>query len=249
MKKFKTLIALMLALALVIVAGCKSEPSSTDPTPDAATPSGTNGLETGAPEESATPDDVQTSPSLAPDNTVDPSNGGQTAANTTPSGSTPTATPNVTSKPTSEPTPESEPDITAFKTNDLNGNTYTNSIFARSELTMINVWATWCAPCIKELPDLQRVSDKYAGRMQLFGALFDSSDSGACESALTILEGLNISYPVLKCNAQLKKAMLDPYDINKMPTTLFIDSNGNVVDIVYNSRSFSEWCSIIDRLL
>lgn len=114
---------------------------------------------------------------------------------------------------------------------------------------MINVWATWCAPCIKELPDLQRVSDKYAGRMQLFGALFDSSDSGACESALTILEGLNISYPVLKCNTQLKKAMLDPYDINKMPTTLFIDSNGNVVDIVYNSRSFSEWCSIIDRLL
>lgn len=85
--------------------------------------------------------------------------------------------------------------------------------------------------------------------MQLFGALFDSSDSGACESALTILEGLNISYPVLKCNTQLKKAMLDPYDINKMPTTLFIDSNGNVVDIVYNSRSFSEWCSIIDRLL
>ena len=77
MKKFKTLIALMLALALVIVAGCKSEPSSTDPTPDAATPSGTNGLETGAPEESATPDDVQTSPSLAPDNTVDPSNGGR----------------------------------------------------------------------------------------------------------------------------------------------------------------------------
>ena len=247
MKKFKTLIALVLVLSLVIAAGCKSEPSSADPTPGAETPSVTDGL-TDAPEESATPDDVQASPSLTPDNTTGPSNGGTVASPTT-GGSTPTATPKLTAKPTSEPTPDSEPDITAFKTNDLNGNTYTNSMFARSGLTMINVWATWCDPCIKELPDLQRVSDNYSGRMQLFGALYDSSTSGACESALTILEGLNISYPVLKCNSQLKKAMLDPYGINKMPTTLFIDSNGNVVDIVSGSHSFSEWCSIIDRLL
>ena len=43
------------------------------------------------------------------------------------------------------------PDFTLF---DLDGNPVTQEIFARRDLTVVNVWGTYCPPCIKEMPDL-----------------------------------------------------------------------------------------------
>lgn len=41
-----------------------------------------------------------------------------------------------------------------FEGTDLRGNTVSSDIFSRFKLTMINVWATYCNPCLREMPDL-----------------------------------------------------------------------------------------------
>ena len=49
----------------------------------------------------------------------------------------------------------------AFEAKDMEGNEVTSGVFAESKLTMINVWATYCNPCLNEMPDLGELSGEY----------------------------------------------------------------------------------------
>ena len=44
-----------------------------------------------------------------------------------------------------------------FSLEDINGEVYTQEMFAEYDLTMVNVFATWCSPCVKEIPDLEKL--------------------------------------------------------------------------------------------
>ena len=46
-------------------------------------------------------------------------------------------------------------DLSSFEIVDLNGDTVTQDIFKDYDITMINIWATWCGPCRSELPEIQ----------------------------------------------------------------------------------------------
>ena len=49
------------------------------------------------------------------------------------------------------------------ETTDLDGNTVnTADIFAENKLTMVNIWATFCGPCINEMPELEKIHQEYA---------------------------------------------------------------------------------------
>ena len=56
-----------------------------------------------------------------------------------------------------------------FCTYDLNGEEITNSIFAEKELTVVNIWGTFCAPCIEEMPELEELNKKYGEQIQFLG--------------------------------------------------------------------------------
>ena len=47
-----------------------------------------------------------------------------------------------------------------FTAQDLDGNTVDESIFADYEVTMVNLWGTFCGPCLQEMPDLGEISDE-----------------------------------------------------------------------------------------
>ena len=70
-------------------------------------------------------------------------------------------TPNASSE-QQEPNAASPSLLGEFESVDLEGNTVDESILADHQLTMINVWATFCGPCINEMPDLgQGLSDRW----------------------------------------------------------------------------------------
>ncbi|MFR3500045.1 MAG: TlpA disulfide reductase family protein, partial [Paraclostridium bifermentans] len=48
-------------------------------------------------------------------------------------------------------------DLSGFKTTDLNGNKVTSDLFSKNKLTMVNIWATWCGPCIDEMPEISKL--------------------------------------------------------------------------------------------
>jgi thiol-disulfide isomerase/thioredoxin len=139
-----------------------------------------------------------------------------------------------------------------INTSNLNGETVTNETFTENKLTMLNVWATWCPPCVRELPELQKISEAYAAKgVGVVGVLQDgvtelgAPDEKTIETAKKLLAEVN--YIVI-----LPDETLTTEFINQMayfPTTFFLDSNGEVIRTVIGSRDFDGWKAEIDEIL
>ncbi|MCR5882787.1 TlpA family protein disulfide reductase [Rhizobacter sp. J219] len=92
----------------------------------------------------------------------------------------------------------------------------------RGKVVLVNFWATWCGPCRKEMPHLNRISDKYkSAGLVLLGVNIDEDVRNAAEVA----GKLKVSFPVL---LDTDKAVSKLYDLNSMPSTMVIDRSGKV---------------------
>ena len=138
-----------------------------------------------------------------------------------------------------------------FEAADMEGNEVSSSIFSESKLTMINVWATYCNPCLQEMPDLGELSGEYdSGEFQIIGVISDvqeGADQDTLDKASSLIEQTGADYPHLLLNESLYEAMLT--EVTAVPTTFFFDSNGMVLDTLVGSRDKDEWKEIIDALL
>lgn len=138
-----------------------------------------------------------------------------------------------------------------FEAEDMEGNEVSSSIFSESKLTMINVWATYCNPCLQEMPDLGELSGEYdSGEFQIIGVISDvqeGADQDTLDKASSLIEQTGADYPHLLLNESLYEAMLT--EVTAVPTTFFFDSNGMVLDTLVGSRDKDEWKEIIDALL
>ena len=116
----------------------------------------------------------------------------------------------------------------AFETADLDGNVVTEAVFAEKDLTIVNVWGTFCDPCIGEMPDLAALDEDLPDNVQIIGILCDVSalDQDEAENARTIIHNSGVQYPSL-----LLSKSLYPYvsRITAVPTTFLVDSQGNVI--------------------
>lgn len=142
-----------------------------------------------------------------------------------------------------------------FETQDVQGETYTEELFQDHDLTMVNIFTTWCSPCINEIPDLeklhQEMSDKGVG---VVGVVLDSVDGNgeayaeALEKAKLIAEKTGASYPFLIPDSTNMNGRLN--GINAVPETFFVDKDGNIVGETYSgSRSLEDWKTIVEKEL
>ncbi|MGC4852708.1 TlpA family protein disulfide reductase [Micromonospora sp. DT4] len=86
---------------------------------------------------------------------------------------------------------------------------------------VINVWASWCGPCRKELPAFQRLSERTAGQLQVVGVNTRDSRSGA----QSIGEDFGVRFPVLVDQGDALQRELRR---NAFPLTLFVDARGRI---------------------
>ena len=137
-----------------------------------------------------------------------------------------------------------------FSATELSGEVLDQSILKGKKLTMVNIWATYCAPCIREMPDLAELDREYEeSGFQILGIIADvySPEDATAENARTILNNCNCDYLNLLPNQSLA-ALLN--GVSAVPTTVFMDESGNQVGEAYiGSRSKSDWAGIIDTLL
>ena len=92
----------------------------------------------------------------------------------------------------------------------------------RGRVVMVNFWATWCAPCRQEMPQLNRLYEKYrASGFVLLGVNVDDDTSKAAEVA----KKLGLTFPVL---LDTDKKVSKLYDLSTMPSTVIIDRDGKV---------------------
>lgn len=147
-----------------------------------------------------------------------------------------------------------DPILASFSATDMDGNIVDQQVLAGHKLTMINIWATFCGPCIREMPDLAQLSDAYGDDFQIIGIVMDVTDRNMQVlpetklMAQDIIDSTGADYLHLLPSQSLNKAYLSK--VQAVPETIFVDSSGNQVGQSYvGSKSKAQWQSIIESLL
>ncbi len=154
----------------------------------------------------------------------------------------------------SETSDDTDGNVGEFSMQDIQGETYTQDMFADYDLTMVNVFTTWCTPCVNEIPDLQKLwEEKKEQGINVVGIVLDSIDAygtvdqETVEKAKLLSERTGAVYPFLIPDSSYMNGRLA--GIEAVPETFFVDKNGDIVDETYSgSRSFEDWQSIVETI-
>ncbi|HZK20228.1 MAG TPA: TlpA disulfide reductase family protein, partial [Treponemataceae bacterium] len=144
---------------------------------------------------------------------------------------------------------EKSGDLSSFNALDLDGNEITAEIFSNYDITMVNIWATWCGPCVNEIPELAKLVDMIPPNVQLVSICTDADT--AVDDARAILEASGATYPAIIPNEQIFNSLLK--FVSAIPTTVFVDSSGKIIGEpvvgVPGEDVAAAYLNIIERLL
>lgn len=150
------------------------------------------------------------------------------------------------------------PDTTAmgtFETTDVNGDSYDETLFGEHELTLVNLFATWCSPCVNELPELEKIYQNLGEEydvgvvgfvLDTVDANFEQTDDTAqsLELAKVLAEKTGATFPFLIPDKTALNGRL--LGIDAVPETFFVDKTGAIVGDTYTgARSYEDWEAII----
>lgn len=89
---------------------------------------------------------------------------------------------------------------------------------------MLNIWATWCAPCRQEMPELQELHDAYADRgFRVVGVSVD--DRGATDQIRSFVDEIGITFPIYHDPSW---EIMDSYLLLGLPGSFLIDAEGRI---------------------
>lgn len=145
--------------------------------------------------------------------------------------------------------------LSSFSTQTLTGESVDNTMLSGYPITMVNVWATFCGPCIEEMPDLGALAAEYADKgVQIVGLVSDVLNSDATidpeqvELAKEIVSSTGASYSHLLPSAELIQSVL--MNTQVVPTTFFVDETGQQIgETITGARSIDQWRSILDSMV
>lgn len=116
----------------------------------------------------------------------------------------------------------------------------------RGKLLLVNFWATWCAPCLKEIPMLVRLQDEYAARgLQIIGPAMDDP-----EAVRAALPQLDLRYPVMVGDTAVAAAMDALGDeLGALPFSVLIGADGTILLRKHGEFEETELRGLIERHL
>ena len=145
-------------------------------------------------------------------------------------------------------------DLSNLQTKDIDGKEFSSKDFANYDLTMVNVFATWCSPCVQEIPDLAEIQKEMKDKgVNIVGVVTDTVDQTgenreALEKAKLIRERSKAEYPFLIPYQSNYNGRLS--GMQAFPETFFVDKKGQIVGETYSgSRNKKAWMEIIEKEL
>ena len=142
----------------------------------------------------------------------------------------------------------------SFSVISLSGEKITSEILKGHKVNLINIWATYCGPCIKEMPDLDKIDKLYGDKVQVIGFCIDIPDSNGnndpelLEQAVRIAnEVTQVSYPMLIPSSGLLKGVLA--DIYAVPTSYITDENGKILEYFMGRKNEDELKQLLEKYL
>jgi thiol-disulfide isomerase/thioredoxin len=108
---------------------------------------------------------------------------------------------------------------------DLNGDSYRLDDY-RGKWVVVNYWATWCPPCLEEVPDLVNLYDGRKDRdLMVFGVVFEYNNLGEVEK---FADDMLMSYPIVLGNERIVSEI---GSAAVLPTTYIYNPQGRLVKI------------------
>lgn len=112
-----------------------------------------------------------------------------------------------------------------IETKDISGNTSSISEITNSDLIVLDFWATWCKPCVKSIPKLIELSEKYNSKEISFVGINEDSPRNT-NKVKPFVKSLGINYPVL---LDPNQEIMNELMVNSYPTLIIINSDAKVL--------------------
>jgi peroxiredoxin len=105
----------------------------------------------------------------------------------------------------------------------------------KGKVIFLNIWATWCPPCVEEMPSMEKLYQKLKG--ESFEILAVSIDVSGSESVLPFMKKHKLSFPAL---LDTKGDIKNLYQTTGVPESFIIDKEGIIVEKIIGPR---DWAS------
>lgn len=130
--------------------------------------------------------------------------------------------------------------VFSFATTDLAGNEVSSESLSDKKLIMLNFFESWCGPCVREMPELEKLYQDYEDEgFIIIGAYSIYSDPGEIKA---VVKKTGVTYPIIEATDEMYDLMTE-----YVPTTVFLDGKGRILtDEPYvGSNDYSGWENVI----
>ncbi len=94
---------------------------------------------------------------------------------------------------------------------------------------MINLWATWCGPCIKEMPELIAMQEKYGDKG--FKVVGLNTDDESAEAVKAFVEKQKLNYKIGWATQEVMKEFFKVSELPGIPQSIIVNRNGNMTGV------------------
>ena len=120
-----------------------------------------------------------------------------------------------------------------FTLPDLNGKMVSLADY-KGQVVLLNIWATWCRPCVEEMPSMEKLHQEL--KNEKFVILAVSIDESGARAVLPFMKKHKLSFPALIDSAGTINSL---YQTAGVPESFIIDKNGKIVEEVIGPRDWA----------
>ncbi len=151
---------------------------------------------------------------------------------------------NAVAPPSTSPTAAATPDVATEKTpseypplasavaqadlKNMDGSTF-KIADKKGKVLIINMWATWCGPCIAEMPAFVKMQETYGPQgFEILGLNTDDESETMMDDVNRVIKDKSINYPVVFSDSKFQVALLNISKFNGIPQSFLVDADGNL---------------------
>lgn len=134
-----------------------------------------------------------------------------------------------------------EPKGVVFELVDMSGNIYTQNE-TKGKYLIVNFWATWCTPCLKEIPAFVKFYNDHSDKVEILGLNYEGMN---VEAVNDFKDRFDVNYPIILYAGSNEAEYVKFGDLVGMPTTLIYDPDGELLHTFIGEIGIEELAQFI----
>ena len=132
-----------------------------------------------------------------------------------------------------------------FSAKTVSGEDISSDLFKDSKLTVVNVWGSWCGPCVQEIPELQKLYESMKDKdVNVIGLAQDAGTD--LDAVKEIIDKNKVTYQNIVPEGATEDFVMS---IMAFPTTFFVDSDRNIVGVIQGGRNLEAFTAAVEGVL